>query len=56
MNLRIRVSLALIPCREIENLKKLLYLIKKSYKIYIEDKEGKWVNMGNNSIAQILIT
>ena len=32
-----------------------VYLSLSLY-IYIEDKEGKWVNMGNNSITQILIT
>jgi len=36
VNLKIRVSLALIPRREIEKkLKRSLYMIKESYKIYI---------------------
>ena len=49
---RVRVSLSLIPCREIETPKRRLYLIKESYKIYIEGKEGIWVNMGNHPITQ----
>ena len=45
-------SEALMSCRGIENPKRLLFLIKENYKIYIEDKEGKWVNMSNNQITQ----
>ena len=45
VNFRIKISLALIPCREIENLKSRLYLMKESCKIYREqggyvDKDG----------------
>ena len=39
VDLRIRVSLALIPCREIETLKlELINYHKRRYKVYIEDK------------------
>jgi len=43
-------------CKEIENPRRRLYLMKESYKIYIENKEGIWVKMGNHLITQIQMT
>ena len=34
VSFRFRISLALIPCREIEKSKRKLYFIKEGYKIY----------------------
>ena len=53
---RVRVSLTLIPYREIENPRSRLYIMKENYKIYIENKEGIWVKIGNHPITQILMT
>ena len=44
VNFRVRISLALIRCREIETLKlNRLITHKRRYKVYIEDKVGIWV-------------
>jgi len=52
VNFRVRASLALIPPRESENPRCRLYLMKESYKICIENKEGIWVKMSNHPITQ----
>jgi len=56
MKFRVRVSLTLIPYSEIKNPRSRLYIMKENYKIYIENKEGIWVKMGNHPITQILMT
>ena len=38
VNFRMRISIPLIPCREIKNSRSRLYIMKESYKIYIENK------------------
>ena len=44
VDLRIKVSFAMIPCRKIETLKMKKHVIhRRRYKVYIEDKVGIWV-------------